>query len=209
MPAQGNDPRDAELDDFVRPFEAAQSGGEPVDLKAFLPEAGHPLYGPVLRELVCIDLEFNWAGGRRKHLEEYQGAFPDLFRDRESLSAIAFEDYRLRRQAGEEVNPADYERRFGLDVTGWPNISPGHSDSGSQTDVGSHESLPDTDDRLGSPALPQAAIAFLERIRNQVGQAADLAAAQARGVAGESQPAAPPMPCTSATPSLRLGWPRR
>jgi serine/threonine protein kinase/lipoprotein NlpI len=123
MLPEGDIPREAELDDFLRPFEAAFSGGEAVDLKAFLPPAGHPLYRPVLRELVRVDLEFNWAGNRPKHLDGYQSDFPDLFRDRESLSAVAFEEYRLRRQAGDDVAPAEYERRFGVDVTSWPKLS--------------------------------------------------------------------------------------
>ena len=124
MPPERDVPQDAQLDDFLRPYEAASSGGQRVDLKAFLPPAGHPLHLSVARELVRIDLEFNWGSGRPKPLEEYRGDFPDLFRDRESLSAIAFEDYRLRRQAGEDAAPAEYERRFGVDVTTWPNVPP-------------------------------------------------------------------------------------
>jgi eukaryotic-like serine/threonine-protein kinase len=127
MLPEGDVPREAELDDFLRPYEAARSGGERVDLKAFLPPVGHPLYGLVLVELVRIDLEFNSVGGRPKALEEYRCDFPDLFRDRESLCAIAYEEYRLRRQAGDDAAPAEYERRFGVDVTNWPKLSPADS----------------------------------------------------------------------------------
>ena len=123
----------------------------------------------VLRELVRIDLEFNWAGGRRKSLEEYQASFPELFRDRESLGAIAFEEYRLRRQAGEDATPAEYERRYGLDVTSWPNLPVADSAKESATTAGPHDSLTSTDDRPGTSALPQAAVAFLELFRTDPG----------------------------------------
>ena len=187
MLPQGNNPREAELDDFLRPFEAAHSDGESVDLMAFLPEAGHPLYRTVLRELVRIDLEFHWAGGRRKALEEYEGAFPDLFRDRESLAAVAFEEYRLRRQAGDDAAPADYQRRFGLDVSSWPILSPAPSASVSATDGGSHESPAHPEDRPGSSALPRAATAFLEQIRTHVGLTADQGAPRSKTDEGDSK----------------------
>ena len=103
-----------DLDDFIRPFEDACSRHEHVDLKAFLPEIGHLLYSQVLRELVRIDLERHWASGRRRFVEAYQESFPELFRDPEGLRAIAFEEYRLRRQAGDEVTPIEYNRRLGV-----------------------------------------------------------------------------------------------
>ena len=98
--------------------------GERADLKAFLPEPGHPLYGSVLREVVRVDLELHWARGQPRPLEDYRSSFPELFSDRESLHAITFEEYRLRRQAGENVTPAEYEHRFGVDVTTWPSLQP-------------------------------------------------------------------------------------
>ena len=54
-------PGGMELDDFIRAYEAAWDCGERADLKAFLPEPGHPLYDSVLRELVRVDLEFRWV----------------------------------------------------------------------------------------------------------------------------------------------------
>ena len=103
------------------PAEAAWEGGEPVDLKTFLPDPGHSLYGSVLRELVRVDLEYTWDRGRPRPLEHYRDSFPELFCDPESLRAIAFEEYRLRREAGEQPTPAEYAHRFGVDVTTWPH----------------------------------------------------------------------------------------
>ena len=57
MRPTGNSPQAETLDDFIRAYEAAWEGGESVDLKTFLPDPGHSLYGSVLRELVRVDLE--------------------------------------------------------------------------------------------------------------------------------------------------------
>jgi serine/threonine protein kinase/Tfp pilus assembly protein PilF len=109
-----------ELDRFVAAYEAARAGDAPVDLRAFLPGLDHPLYGEVLRELVRVDLEYGWARGRPRSLEDYQRDFPQMFQDAEDLQAVTFEEYRLRRQAGEDPDPEAYRQRFGVDVGDWP-----------------------------------------------------------------------------------------
>ncbi|HEX5270041.1 MAG TPA: tetratricopeptide repeat protein [Gemmataceae bacterium] len=109
-----------DLDTFVAAYEAAQARDGEAELTAFLPDPAHPLYGEVLRELVRIDLEFGWARGRPRALPDYQRDFPRLFEDAEAVRAITFEEYRLRRQAGEDPAPEDYERRYGIDVSDWP-----------------------------------------------------------------------------------------
>src|SRR6516165_10680712 len=100
-------PDDAQLDDFVRAYEAAQASDQAADLAAFLPQTNHPLYGVVLCELVRLDLEYGWERGRPRRLEEYQSLFPQLFCDREALPEITYEEYRLRQQAGENPSPAE------------------------------------------------------------------------------------------------------
>ena len=109
-----------ELDDFIRNYESARARGERVDLETCLPEPSDTLYGPVLRELVRIDLEYNWDSGHPLPLEHYLSSFPALFRDPESLDAITFEEFRLRCLAGENPSPSEYERRFGVDTSSWP-----------------------------------------------------------------------------------------
>ena len=111
MPPTDESRPKVELDDFVRAFEAAIAD-ETIDLSEFLPPVSDPLYGSVLRELVRIDLEHRWSNGRPRPLQDYQAAYPQLFRDRESVTAIAFEEYRLRRQAGEDVTPGEYGASF-------------------------------------------------------------------------------------------------
>ncbi len=107
-------------DDLIRAFEATSASRRELDIRAFLPSPDNPLYGPVLCELVRVDLENGWARGQPRPLAEYQALYPELFGNRESVEAVVFEEYRLRRQAGEDVNPAEYERRYGVNVASWP-----------------------------------------------------------------------------------------
>ncbi len=103
-----------ELDDFVRAFESAYSDQGLTDLAEFLPADDHPLYPAVLRELVRVDMEYRWERGCPRLLGDYQRAFPTLGDDPAGLSAIAFEEFRLRRQAGENPLPSEYQERFGV-----------------------------------------------------------------------------------------------
>ena len=46
---------------------------------------------------------------------------PSCFGDRRWVQEIAFEEFRLRRQAGEDPSPLEYRRRFGADTLDWPS----------------------------------------------------------------------------------------
>src|SRR5205085_5659837 len=122
MGQESPSPHRGELDDFIRAYEAAQARAGEADLTTFLPDPDHPLYRPVLRELVRVDLEYGWERGQPKRLSEYQGLFPELFRDPEGLEEIAFEEYRLRQQAGENPAPLEYQQRFGINIANWPAL---------------------------------------------------------------------------------------
>jgi serine/threonine protein kinase/Flp pilus assembly protein TadD len=111
--SRGDDGRD-ELDDFVRAFEEAYQHRGGADPAAFLPPRGHPLHRDVLRELVRVDLEFGWERGCPKTLDAYQRDFPELIADHDGLREIAFEEYRLRRQAGQAPSPDEYWSRYGV-----------------------------------------------------------------------------------------------
>ncbi len=105
-----------ELDDFVRAFEDAYCRYGVADPAAYLPPADHPLHAAVLRELIRVDMEYRWEQGLPKPLEDYQGAFPGLSDDRDALKEIAFEEFRLRYQAGHNPSPKEYLDRFGLEL---------------------------------------------------------------------------------------------
>lgn len=117
----------AELDRFIAAFETAQSQNDQADLADFLPHPEHPLFQTVLRELVRVDLEFHWGHGRPKRLEEYRDRFRELARDGAGIQEIAFEEYRLRLQAGETPSPAEYQQRFGIAVDEWADALSGPS----------------------------------------------------------------------------------
>src|SRR5438309_4977479 len=113
------------LDDFVAAFEQALARGLRGDLADFLPEPAHPLYLTALGELIRVELEHDWEQGRPRPLAQYRARFPEVVADRELSAAIDFEEYRLRRQGGEDPDPAEYARAFGIDTSGWPpRLSP-------------------------------------------------------------------------------------
>jgi eukaryotic-like serine/threonine-protein kinase len=109
-----------EADSYVEAFEAARARDGGADFAAHLPGRDHPLYQPVLRELACVELELSRVRGQARRLEDYRAAYPELFEDRECLAALAYQEYRLRRESGEDVGPAEYRERYGLDTDGWP-----------------------------------------------------------------------------------------
>src|SRR5262249_7162952 len=79
-----------------------------------------PLFREVLCELVRVDLEYGWKRGKACPLSDYQRRYPVLFRDAEAANKVAFEEFRLRLQAGDRPSARDYEERFGVDTSGWP-----------------------------------------------------------------------------------------
>src|SRR4051812_33263977 len=116
----GGDKEWDSVDACVEAFEEAQAVGGLADPADFLPPADHSCYLDALGELLRVDLEYRWRQGVAPGLEDYRDRFPDLFADPDRLSGVAFEEYRLRRQAGHAPTPAEYSDRFGVDVAGWP-----------------------------------------------------------------------------------------
>jgi serine/threonine protein kinase len=107
------------LDDFVEAFEARRAEAADTDLADFLPAPEDPLHLDVLRELVRVDLEYGWSCGRPLPLADYRERFPELFADARAAAEVAFEEYRLRCQAGEDPTPEEYQRE-GFDTGLWP-----------------------------------------------------------------------------------------
>ncbi|MBX7166424.1 MAG: protein kinase [Pirellulales bacterium] len=108
------------LDELVEAFELAFCPGHPPDIAAFLPEASHPEFRAVLLELVRVDLELRWPSPLRRTLTDYRELFPALAQEHDAWTCVAFEEYRARRLAGEEVAAAEYADRWGIRVDGWP-----------------------------------------------------------------------------------------
>ncbi len=109
------------LDEVVEAYESARARDGRVDLGDFLPDQEHPEYLAILCELIRVELEYTWQHGRPVRLDDYRCRFPELFRDRRWIQELAFEEFRLRRQAGEDPSPLEYRRCFGADTLDWPS----------------------------------------------------------------------------------------
>ncbi len=147
------------IDDIVEAYESARARGDRGDLAGFLPPPDHPEYLAILCELVRVDLEYSWQDGRPCRLDHYRSRFPELFQDRRWVQDIAFEEFRLRRQAGEDPSPLEYRRRFGADTLDWPSSFLDSLEGGS----GEHASAPDDPearDRVVAGDLKSAATAY-------------------------------------------------
>jgi serine/threonine protein kinase/Flp pilus assembly protein TadD len=112
----------AELAHRVDAFESAQAADPDADFAPFLPPAGHPLFPAVLGELIRVDQEHAWARGRPRRLSEYASRFPAVLEQPGLLRAVAFEEFRQRRRAGEDVRPVEYRVVYGVDAADWPDI---------------------------------------------------------------------------------------
>ena len=115
---------------FLATFEAAQAAGKRPDLADFLPPPDHSLHDVVLREMIRVDLENSWSRRCPKALEEYRRQFPALFQDQDAVREIAFEEYRQRRESGDNPSPQEYQRLYGVNTEGWPAPVPVPSPAG-------------------------------------------------------------------------------
>ncbi len=108
-----------ELSAIIQAYESTQQRDGQADLIDFIPHTNHPQYIEIVRELVCVDLEYGWQKGQAKSLDWYRSRFPQLFEDGSSLQQVAFEEYRQRIQAGEVVSPLEYHQRYGVETANW------------------------------------------------------------------------------------------
>lgn len=91
---------------------AWETSAQPPDLAVHLPAEPAGLRRLCLIELIKVDLEYR---RRRSHLwkplEEYAGEFSEIAASR-MPSDLIYEEYHVRKQSGETVDPAEYFRRF-------------------------------------------------------------------------------------------------
>lgn len=115
---------DALVDDCVDAFEQARASGD-VDLKDFLPSSDHPAFAEVLVELIRVDIELAWRNGRRPKLSEYRDRFRDVLAVPEQFAPVAFEEFRLRRAAGEACSREEYRDAYSIATDGWHELPTG------------------------------------------------------------------------------------
>jgi WD40 repeat protein len=94
-------------------FEAAwQEHGE-ARIADFLPPGGWEQRGPLLAELIKIDLEYRWGRGERRHVEDYAAEFPELAGPLRLLGELLAAEIAARRRLGEPPTAAELAARFG------------------------------------------------------------------------------------------------
>ncbi|MBX9624711.1 MAG: serine/threonine protein kinase, partial [Gemmataceae bacterium] len=102
----------AAVGDHLEAFAGAwAAGGDPPDPARFLPEGPPPVRRMILVELVKYDIDQRIGRKLDRPLEDYLRAFPELAAG-EPPADLLYEDFHLRRQAGQSPDPADYFRRF-------------------------------------------------------------------------------------------------
>jgi len=100
----------SQLETFIAEWEA---GGEAPDLSQFLPADPPELRRMALVELIKIDLEYRWQHREMpKRIEQYVDEFAEL-RDHAGVpSDLIYEEFHVRRMAGEQVNINEFAERF-------------------------------------------------------------------------------------------------
>lgn len=96
------------LERFIETWE----GGRDPTLAEFLPAEPPAHRRLVLIELVKVDLEQRTNRGVKKPLEQYVTEFPELLENGEPPCDLIYEEYHIRRTAGDNVSPSDYYQRF-------------------------------------------------------------------------------------------------
>jgi serine/threonine protein kinase/Flp pilus assembly protein TadD len=109
--------------DYLEAFETAGIEHGHAKLDDYLPPPGHPLRESLLPELIRIDLELGWQRGAPLPLDEYRRRYPEPFAHPDHLRELAFEEYRLRMQAGDRTTPAEYAERYGINTSDWPVVA--------------------------------------------------------------------------------------
>ena len=122
---------DPTIEATIEAFEnaVASSNGDPVALRDFLPPEASDQYLTLLTELIRVDMDLAYARGQRKTVEDYRRDYPSVFAKPEALERIAFEEYRLRQHAGEQVSPAEYGDRLDVATDHWSRLAVGAADT--------------------------------------------------------------------------------
>ena len=79
-------------------------------------------YGTIGIELLRVDMQVGWGRNQPTSLREYQARYPKLLQDVDRLAELAFEEYRMRRIAGQQVTPEFYSKRYSVQTGEWPRV---------------------------------------------------------------------------------------
>lgn len=99
----------AQVDGLIEAWEL----GDPPHLADFVPDLPVQYQRLVLTELIKVDLEYRWCRrGEPKRLEQYAAEFPVLGPVARLPCDLIYEEWQVRKQAGEELDPQEYFSRF-------------------------------------------------------------------------------------------------
>ncbi len=110
-----------QVDDLIESFEQAQLAHGQANVSDFLPDLHDPEYSRMGVELLCVDLQYGWRRGQPKPLTAYVEQFPELLANPLHLAELAYEDYRMRRLAGQDVSRDSYCASYAIDTREWPD----------------------------------------------------------------------------------------
>jgi serine/threonine protein kinase/Flp pilus assembly protein TadD len=110
----------ANLDEVIASFERDRRRNPDLSPTFWLPPTGDSRRLRFLRELIRVDLELGWEQGSARSLASYREEFPELSDDPEAWREIAFEEYRLRVDGGDDPDPEEYRREYGVNVSPVP-----------------------------------------------------------------------------------------
>ena len=127
------DQRQSETGRLPRELRACPATGTAVVVGGVCPPLGHPQRRETIVELVRVDMEYSWAKGQGNRVEDYQMLFPEDLRGGECLQQVAFEEYRLRRLAGECVARREYVERLAIPTDSWVEVPVGVGGQDSST----------------------------------------------------------------------------
>ncbi len=113
-----------EIEAMLARFERERAAG-PVDLRDYLPDRDDPAFPAVVTELCRIDLEHRFDAGQMPPASEYVDAFREVFDQQAYRAQLAFEEFRLRRWAGEDIAAVEIAGRYDVDGSRWPKLKLG------------------------------------------------------------------------------------
>ena len=93
-------------------LQAWDSRPDPPNPAEFVPKGTAALRRLVLLELIKVDLDYRWSRGESVRIvDDYLAAFPELAKDGPPCDLL-YEEYHIRKRAGDSVQPSDYLLRY-------------------------------------------------------------------------------------------------
>jgi len=101
------------LTERVEAFASAWESGQAPELAKYLPDKPRNTRRLLLAELIKVDLEHRVAPGQTfRKLEEYAAEFPELVGPSGIPPDLIYEEFHIRKQNGQVVDPQEYFARF-------------------------------------------------------------------------------------------------